>query len=176
MRIYARLLLALAIAVALVAWAARPADAAPVPAAPQEPAGRLRQMDNNGDGQVTFEEVLAVHPGATRDRFDRMDRNGDGVLSKADRPDGTPGQGPGSMTDKMALLKKADADQNGTVTFEELSAVMPQMTRERFARIDRNGDGVLTKEDRPAGEPGQGPGGMTDKMALLKKADADQNG
>lgn len=145
--------------------------------------GFLREADANGDRQVTFDELAAVRPQVTRERFARLDRNGDGVLTPADRrggqgPDGRPrGHGPG--------YREADTDGDGQVTFEELKARRPQLTRERFDRMDRNGDGALSRADRPEGRgPGGyghgerrghgGPGG--DRGHMLQKADADKDG
>jgi Ca2+-binding EF-hand superfamily protein len=47
--------------------------------------GGARNADTNGDGKISFEEVQAAHPEATRERFDARDRNGDGFLSREDR-------------------------------------------------------------------------------------------
>lgn len=50
-------------------------------------------------------------------------------------------------------LREADVDGDAKVTFEELSAVCPWMDKERFAKWDRDGDGVISKADRPQGPP-----------------------
>ncbi|WP_102110102.1 hypothetical protein [Oceaniglobus roseus] len=38
-------------------------------------------LDANGDGSVTFDEVLAVYPETTESAFVAMDSDGDGLLS-----------------------------------------------------------------------------------------------
>jgi hypothetical protein len=45
----------------------------------------MRQADENGDGELSFEEARKAFPNLTRQGFDKRDRNGDGVLSPADR-------------------------------------------------------------------------------------------
>nr|WP_272881686.1 EF-hand domain-containing protein [Fundidesulfovibrio soli] len=40
------------------------------------------RMDENGDGQLTLEEVRKAFPGFTEEKFKRADTNGDGKLSK----------------------------------------------------------------------------------------------
>ncbi len=47
---------------------------------------KVLRSDANGDGGVTFEELVAAKPGFPRSTFDRNDRNNDGVVSKADAP------------------------------------------------------------------------------------------
>ncbi len=39
------------------------------------------KADANGDGRVTFEELVAAMPGVTEDKFKAADTNGDGALS-----------------------------------------------------------------------------------------------
>jgi Ca2+-binding EF-hand superfamily protein len=50
-----------------------------------------------------------------------------------------------------------DANKDGKVTFEEFKSYNAAHLQDRFKRLDRNGDGVLSEADRevapPAGEP-----------------------
>jgi len=46
------------------------------------------------------------------------------------------------------MFKKADANSDKKVTFEEFMAVVTAKAKERFDKLDRNGDGVLDVEDR----------------------------
>lgn len=48
------------------------------------------------------------------------------------------------------FLDRADANQDGKVTYEELKAVVPNMPEDRFKKMDRNGDGALSPEEFPA--------------------------
>lgn len=48
--------------------------------------GKILESDANGDGGVSFEELVAAKPGFPRNVFDRNDRNNDGVVSRADLP------------------------------------------------------------------------------------------
>ncbi len=74
-------------------------------------------------------------------------------------PGGTPQQHP-----MLDMLKKADTDNDGKVTFEEMKAIRPQMTKEQFDMRDRNKDGVLTAADFPS------------PADLFKEADKDGDG
>lgn len=96
---------------------------------------------------------------------------------------------------RMRLLEKlreADANGDKEVTFEELSAVAPHIDREKFQRLDRNGDGVISAADMPAGpragqgfgpNAGQGPQGIGPNQErgerlrqLFREADTDGDG
>jgi len=134
----------------------------PAHAQPQGGGPRMREMfnkaDANADGKVTLDEMHALRPQFPAERFKALDRNGDGALSKEDLPSGMgPGEGPGHAGPPlMALLKKADTDQDQRVTLDELKAAAPAFIEEWFKKLDRNGDGALSEEDRPERpEPGQ---------------------
>ena len=98
----------------------------------------------------TEEELKAVEPGMTPERFAQLDRNKDGVLTKEDRPAQTALGRQGQQQPLARLVQDADKDKDGKVTFEELKAVAPRTTPERFGQLDRNKDGVITAADKPA--------------------------
>lgn len=52
-----------------------------------------------------------------------------------------PGEGPRGM------LSKADANQDGKVTFDEFKAVHEARLQERFNKLDANGDGAIDKSE-----------------------------
>ena len=117
----------------------------------------FQQADTDKDGKLTLEEFRTAVP----------------KLMPARRPQGTPaGQ-------RLEMLRKADQDRDGKVTAEEFKAAFPKAPETRFKEMDRNGDGVLTHEDAPAGpataKPPAGQGPRFDAK-LLKEADADQDG
>lgn len=76
----------------------------------------------------------------------------------------------------MDVLRRADTNQDGKVSFEELQAVAPDFPKARFDKLDRNGDGFLSPEDRPA-RPGDSPGASrADRVERLRAADTDADG
>jgi Ca2+-binding EF-hand superfamily protein len=135
--------------------------------------GLMQQADANKDGKVTFEELKAVRPKLTPEKFKQMDTNGDGAIDKTDHAQGKPGQQGGAVG---ALLKEADADKDGKVTYEEAKAVRPKMTEVRYKDLDKDKDGALTKADLPkeageaAAKPGEKPG------SKMKAADVNNDG
>jgi len=100
----------------------------------------FQEADVNHDGNVTFDELKAVRPGMTQERYTKLDRNGDGTLDDKDLARG--------KRQLVAKLKQADANKDGKVTYSEAKTVFPKMTEEKFKQRDRNGDGALSPEDR----------------------------
>jgi Ca2+-binding EF-hand superfamily protein len=141
----------------------------------------LRKADADKNKEVTREEFKAAFPNAPEGRFDALDRNKDGVLDQKDMPAAKASPGAGQATELIKTITKADTNGDGKVTFEELQAVRPGITKEAYNKLDKNGDGVLSKEDRP--EPGSGPAQAApgqkkpNKQDFQKKLkEADQNG
>lgn len=117
----------------------------------------LRGADADKDGTVTLDEFLA----AARKRFATMDRNTDGAVDKADfdalRKE---------MTDYRVkrFVHHYGADKEGKVTREQFLA----KAGERFAMMDTNADGSVTRNEMPGrgrwgghhgGHRGHGMGG-----------------
>lgn len=141
---------------------------------PGRPMQFFKLADTDQNQQVTFEELSAVMPNLTKERFGEFDRNADGVLSRADLPAEPPGKPSERRQVLLEAIRRADANHDQKVTFEELSAQLPRLTRERFALLDKNGDGALTSEDRsqqgPQGAPGQA------RMMDFRAADTNRDG
>lgn len=96
--------------------------------------------------------------------------SGAGILRAQQPPGGgpPPGQGgpsaPGSGASRLRdMLKRADTNNDGKVTKEELLQFLKVEIDERFARLDANNDGVVDEKDvtllLASGSQG-GPGGM----------------
>jgi Ca2+-binding EF-hand superfamily protein len=157
---------------------------------------RWAEMDADGDGKLTPAEWKGEQP------FERVDADKDGVLTEADLKamleafgrggtggagkgqDGAPGNpgeagGPGKAgkgpgADGPDMLRRFDHDRDGRVTREQFPG-----SDERFAALDKNGDGVLTLDDFPAppvappAAPAQGaPAGP----GLIARLDKDGDG
>lgn len=67
-----------------------------------------------------------------------------------DRPN-RPGRG-----DRAEFRKKADANGDGKISFEEFRKAHLAMLDQRFDKLDRNGDGFLSPEDRIGRGDGKG--------------------
>lgn len=129
-----------------------------------------KRMDSNGDGSISPEEFAAMPrvqnlPEDKRQMlFKRLDKDGDGKIARGEL------QPPGDRPDqrhKMPLppIWELDKDKDGGVSFEEfkngpmMKRLAPERQQRIFSRLDSNGDGKLTPQDRP--QP-PGPGGRRD--------------
>lgn len=81
------------------------------------------------------------------------------------------------------VLRRADVNKDGKISFEEMKAARPELTQERFNAMDTNKDGSLGPEDRPAGDRGRARGAREGEdesrrqfMQMLMSTDADQDG
>lgn len=98
----------------------------------------VRNADADKDGVVTLEEAMA----AADKRFTGLDRNKDGVIDKADRD--------ALRTETVdyrvkRFIHRFGAAADGKVTKEQFAA----KARERFARMDIDNDGTISRDERP---------------------------
>ncbi|MBI4559727.1 MAG: hypothetical protein HY706_19225 [Candidatus Hydrogenedentes bacterium] len=179
------------IAMGFVLVVSASALAEPRAAGPAKMRELFAKADQNGDRQVTLEELKTVAPNMTPEKFMQLDRNHDGVLSAADRAQAGPGQfGPKQGADRehaAQKLREADANSDGKVSYDEVVAKKPGFPKEAFDRYDSNHDGLLSAEDRPAsprpqgaisagpGRPGPRPGAAARGQFLQKMRAADTN-
>lgn len=89
------------------------------------------------DRPVTRAE-FAEHQGKW---FERLDANGDGVLTQAELAE----RAARREQRRQERFAKADTDQDGQLSRAEFVAVGEQW----FGRLDRNGDGTITPDERP---------------------------
>ncbi|GGE84000.1 hypothetical protein GCM10011317_46540 [Niveispirillum cyanobacteriorum] len=103
-------------------------------------AGRLAEADANGDGKITWQEMVDMRAGV----FERLDRDGDGFASSDD----SPGMGPGKrlFSDAFGKVKSADANGDGRISKDEmLNGPAPL-----FEKGDTDGDKVLSAAELAA--------------------------
>jgi Ca2+-binding EF-hand superfamily protein len=134
---------------------------------PQQLKQRIMRSDRDGDGKISESEV----PQPMANQFSRIDQDGDGYLNEAEidtfvsraRPGGAGGQRPGQGGARGSpgdQLRNMDRDGDGKISRDE----MPEQMRQRFDRIDENGDGLIDETEIEAmanrfrGGQGQAPG------------------
>lgn len=114
-------------------------------------AARFAQLDTDNSGSLTLEEFTAPRqPRAERgerphraDRAERSGTRGDRAEQRGKRGDrmARGGYGMGQM-----ILRMADTNNDGTVTRAEFDTAVEA----HIARLDTDGDGIITAEERQA--------------------------
>lgn len=105
-------------------------------------AEHFAEIDTDGDGELTKEELKAGHKGrkgkrGKGKRGKKLDKDGNGSLSAAE-VEGT----------RLAeAFSEIDADGDGELSKEEMKAAHEARHAERFAAGDANGDGTLSESE-----------------------------
>jgi Ca2+-binding EF-hand superfamily protein len=130
-------------------------------AAPKSPEQVWELTDVDRDGLISKEEFSAMPrvqklPEEKREIvFSRLDKDADAQLSKEElsrfgKPHGAP---------PMQRLWELDADQSGGISSEEFNVgqlfkkLAPEKREQMFRRLDTDGDGSITPQDRPVPPP-----------------------
>jgi Ca2+-binding EF-hand superfamily protein len=98
--------------------------------------GALRHHKGRGHGKRGHR--MHGGPPSPEKLFEHLDRNGNGTIELAELPE-----------HKREWLATADANDDGTITREEVLAHAEAKGQELFAKIDANGDGFLTADEVP---------------------------
>lgn len=118
----------------------------------------LRHFDNDGDGRVSKQEFTDLET-----RFDRMDKNSDGYIDNDElpRPRFKKGKRCGAFVDRV------DSDSDGKISQEEFPG-----PKDRFAELDKDGDGYVTEEEAAQGFKNRGHRGR----GMAPRCDTDGDG
>lgn len=129
------------------------AQETPPPQPPKTPtAAFMAELDKDGDGQVSLEEIKAPQ----QQRFEETDADGDGVISTEEAREAFAKQVPPEMLKQMrdrgmpdpgdTFVENLDTNDDQQVSAEEF--VQPAV--DSFNRMDTNGDGLADAEESTA--------------------------
>lgn len=116
-------------------------------------------LDKDKDGVITSEEFFAgprmvnVPEDQKEKIFSRIDTDGNGKIT----PEEIRKMRQESQEKHMREIRELDTDKSGGLSFEEMSkgrffSQLPEEKRKQiFVRMDTNGDGQITPEDKPQG-------------------------
>ncbi|EIC21173.1 EF-hand domain-containing protein [Thiorhodovibrio frisius] len=112
----------------------------------------MKELDKNGDGQVSVDEIKTPQ----QQRFTETDANGDGAISTEEASEAFAKQAPPEMMAEMkkrgmpdpgeTFVQNLDTDKNGQVSADEFM----QPALDSFGRMDANSDGVASAEEATA--------------------------
>ena len=110
--------------------------------------------------------IAAAHGGADAgggthkaEILTKYDANGDGKLDDAEKAKMKADFQAKRAARKADMLAKFDANKDGKLEPAERQAMKAEMSAKRFAKLDTNGDGVLSKDEFAAGAQMHGHGG-----------------
>ena len=110
------------------------------------------KLDKDGDGALSLDEFRAARNAQIEQRFAQLDTNHDGKLTPDELSAG-PHRSGAAWRDHTANI---DTNGDGAWSFDELQSVFPSVTIERFNKLDKNGDGLITTDEQPARGHGRG--------------------
>ncbi len=103
----------------------------------------FEEMDLNGDGKVTPEEMAAL--GQTR--FEKADTNGDGFLDADEMQVHIVEMATQHAAKKAErMMAHKDADNDGKLSFEEMQPNEKRKDK-MFSRFDTDGDGAISQAE-----------------------------
>jgi len=128
----------------------------------------LNKMDDNGDGEVTVDDFMNRSSELAETVFKRLDSDGDDLILKEEFTTALPIKSNNTnITSNMTSLcnskikglvlndrqtpevmfASADRDNNGYISSTEFVTDRMSQAYERFAELERNGNGIIEKDE-----------------------------
>ncbi len=109
---------------------------------PRMPHISFSELDANGDGQVTKEEIQAHF----KARFDAADSDGDGNLSAEEMAARAEKERAERMQRRVSrMIERRDTDGDGLLSAEEMQAGRPGV--DMLTRLDTDKDGAVSEQE-----------------------------
>ncbi len=125
-------------------------------------AAMFGSIDEDGNGSISYDEAAAIIPGLTQEQFNALDINGNGLLDCDDLRHLIIGRDPMQLL--LQLLRQIFVllDRNGDdcISYSEIRDLYP-VPRDVFEALDADHNGCLTREEILAALGGGTGGGDT---------------
>ncbi len=107
----------------------------------------LEQVDANGDGNITKDEISNHRA----EKFLSADTNGDNLVSAAEFEAFAQAERERKASERRERrFARMDANGDGVISAAEHDAAASERMERMFERVDTDGDGVITEEEREA--------------------------
>ena len=138
--------------------AADPAAPAPGPVhGPRGDGEWFNRLDTNHDGALTRDEATAASAERIAKSFDRLDANHDGMITQEEMRAAGEARREAMKAEAQARFKSADRNGDGLLSKDEATAGLPRVAG-NFDRLDANKDGQLSPEELAAARHHMGAG------------------
>ncbi len=117
----------------------------------------FNRLDTNRDGAITQDEAKAASAERIAKSFERFDANHDGMITRDEMRAAGEARREEMKAEAAARFKAADKNGDGLLSKEEASAGMPRVAR-NFDQLDANKDSALSPEELAAARHLMGAG------------------
>ncbi len=132
----------------------------------------FEQLDTNGDGFITAEELQA----RAAERFSGIDANGDGVITKEELAAHAEAQGNSRMSKGIErMLSRMDANGDGQLSVDEMKPKTDRSAK-MIEKFDTDGDGKISKAEFEAAQMQRANKHAERKAEMFKALDTDGDG
>lgn len=108
---------------------------------PHGPRFDFDEVDSNGDGQLTPDELMAHH----KARFQRFDTNGDGLVSADEMRSVMRTEANAKIDARITkMMERQDANKDGFIGDDEIKL---HRAGRMFKHVDTDGDGMISRAE-----------------------------
>jgi hypothetical protein len=125
------------------------------PPTPDAPRDEMR-ADTDHDGRISRAEYDAAASQRRSDWFDKLDLDKDGYITQEEMRQARQTRHSNMRGHMDERFKEADANGDGQLSLDEVQAKMPRLAP-HFSDLDKDQNGLLTKEELAQGHHGPRP-------------------
>lgn len=108
---------------------------------------RLLEADTDNNRRITFAEAISYYKKLTPAEFIRFDADSDGTITRAEYSNTLRRLQGDAIRRVIDELLRADVDEDGEASWEEIRKQVPEYPRPVFDWLDRNADNTISESD-----------------------------